>query len=669
MSDLGFVALTLALAATTYSFFSLGLGLKNGEERLVSSGKKGLHASTALLTLAVLALLYSLVTRDFQVEYVASHTSRDLPLPYTISALWAGQEGILLFWSYLLSLSASVVVLRDRQRRSPLLPYSALVMAGTQAFFLMPLMVVANPFRTLDFVPTDGLGMNPLLQNPAMLWRPPMVFLGYVGFTVPFAFTLAVLISGRLKDPYVPIVRPWTLIAWLSLGLGTLLGARWAYVELGWAGHWAWDPAENAPLLPWLTATALLHSFMFRRTRVKISHIALAVATFALCIFGTFITRSGMISSVHAFSVSTIGLYFVGFLALIVFISVALSFKRLAGLRSAKEAASLVSRPSALLLAIVLLGAATAAILIGTLFPAISETIDVALTSDYFNLSTAVIVGPLILLMGICPFTTWRGDSLGALARYLAAPFVGAVLTGILLIVLGLRDPLGLLAFSTCSFVAIATLYQFFSGLRNHDPASDRNRFAALLSLIRRQRSRYGAYIVHLGIVSITMGVVGSSAYKTEDRVTLEPGSTHTIGSYTIRYDELSFRPEPGMDVATAGLTILQDATQVGILQPQKQFHHRTQQLVSEVAIRSTLREDLYVVLADWEESTQTISLQVMLSPLIAWVWIGGSVLFVGTIIAIWPTRSKDVADQGIEEAIKRVRQLQGESAVEERPR
>jgi cytochrome c-type biogenesis protein CcmF len=274
-------------------------------------------------------------------------------------------------------------------------------------------------------------------------------------------------------------------------------------------------------------------------------------------------------------------------------------------------------------------------------------------------------VGILILLMGICPFTTWKG----ALARYLAAPFVGAVLTGILLVGLGLRDPLGLLAFSVCAFVALATLYQFFSGLRNHGAASDRNRFAALLSLIKRQRSRYGAYIVHLGIVSIALGVVGSSAYKTEDRVTLEPGSTHTIDSYTIRYDELSFRPEPGMDVATASLTILQDATQVGILQPQKQFHHRTQQPVSAVAIRSTLREDLYVVLTDWEESTQTISLQVMVSPLIAWVWIGAAVVFAGIIIAIWPTRSQDVANQGIEEAIKRLRQVQGEPAVEGRPR
>jgi cytochrome c-type biogenesis protein CcmF len=496
-----------------------------------------------------------------------------------------------------------------------------------------------------------------------------MVFLGYVGFTVPLAFTLAVLISGRLKDPYVSIVRPWTLIAWLTLGLGTLLGARWAYVELGWGGYWAWDPVENASLLPWLTATALVHSFMLRGARMKISHIALAVATFVLCIFGTFITLSGMIRSIHAFAGSTIGPYILAFLALIIFISVALSFKRLAGLRSTEEADRLISRRSALLLTIVLLVAATATILTGTLFPPISETINVAPTPDYFNLSTAVIVGILILLMGICPFTTWKGASPGALARYLVAPFVGAVITGILLVVLGLRDPLGLLAFSICAFVALATLYQFFTGSRNHDAASDRNRFAALLSLVKRQRRRYGAYTVHLGIVFIAMGVVGSTAYKTGDRVTLEPGSTHTIGWYTIRYDELSFRSEPGMDVATASLTILQDATQVGILQPQKQFHHRTQQPVSKVAIRSTFREDLYVVLADWEESTQTISLQVMVIPLIAWVWIGGAVLFAGTVIAIWPTHSQDVASQGIEAAIKRLRQVQGEPAVEGRPR
>jgi len=669
MSDLGFIVLSLALAATTYSVVGFALGVRTGDQRLVTSGKKGVYASTAFVTLAVLALLYSLLVRDFQLEYVASHTSRDLSLPYTISALWAGQEGSLLFWAWILSIFASVIVLADRHRQNLLVSYASMIMAGTQAFFLMLLVVVANPFRTLEFVPADGLGMNPLLQNPAMLWHPPIIYLGYVGFTVPFAFTMAVLFSGRLKDPYVQRVRRWTLVPWLCLGVGTILGAQWAYVELGWGGYWAWDPVENASLLPWLTGTALIHSLMFRGTRVRMGHIALAVATFALCIFGTFVTRSGMIGSVHAFSVSSIGLYFLGFLALVIAAPIVLAAKGRAGLRSDEEAASLVSRPSALVLTIVLLVAATAAILIGTLFPLVSDALNVALTSNYFNLSTAAIIGPLILVMGICPFTTWKGGSLRSLARYLVVPIIGAMLTAVLLVLLGMKDPFGVLAFSICSFVGIATLYQFFSGFRTGSRSSGNSRLSAFATAMLRQRRRHGAYVVHLGIVFITLGVVGSSAYKTEEWVTLDPGASVTVGSYSLRYDDFSLRAAPGKDIATVTLSLLQGEGQVGVLRPEKQFYHSTQQPVSEVAIRTTLRDDLYVALSGWEEDSEAIDLQVVVSPLQVWIWIGGAVLLLGAVVAIWPTRSRDIEDQQIEEAIEHLRQSSGERSGEDRPR
>jgi len=666
MGDLGFILLSLALASTAYSFVGLALGARGGDPRLVTSSRRGVHASAALVTLAVLALLYSLLARDFQLEYVASHTSRDLALPYTISALWAGQEGSLLFWAWLLSIFASILVLGDRRGKNVLFSYASMVIAGTLAFFLMLLVVMANPFRTLDFVPADGLGMNPLLQNPAMLWHPPIVFLGYVGFTVPFAFTMAVLLSGRLRESYVQLVRRWTLFPWLCLGVGTILGAQWAYVELGWGGYWAWDPVENASLLPWLTGTALLHTFMFRGTRVRVSHIALAVASFALCIFGTFVTRSGMIGSVHAFSVSSIGLYFLAFLALVIAASVVLTVKRRAGLRSDEEAAGLVSRPSALLLTIVLLVAATAAILLGTLFPLVSDRLNVALTSSYFNMSTAVILGPLILVMGICPFTTWKGGSLRSLARYLVLPAIGGLLTAALLVLLGLREPFGILAFSVCSFVGLATLYQLFSGLRTGREPSGGNRLLAVASALRRQRRRYGAYVVHLGIVFITLGVVGSSLYKTEEWVTLDPGASATVESYSLRYDDFSFQPAVGKDVATVTLGVLQGATQVGVLRPEKQFYHTTQQPVSEVAIRTTLRDDLYVALAGWEENSEIIDLQVIVSPLQVWIWIGGAVLLLGAVIALWPARRGDTADQQIEETIEQLRQSSGERSKEE---
>ena len=668
MSDLGFIALALALAAAAYSFVGFGLGIKNGDARLVASSQKGAHASTALLTLAVLALVGALLVSDFQVEYVASYTSRDLPLLYTLSALWAGQQGSLLFWTCILSLYATVVTLSGRRRQDPLLPYSSLVLVGTQVFFLGMLLVVANPFRKLDFVPADGLGMNPLLQNPAMIWHPPIVYLGYLGFTVPFAFTLAALISGRLKDPFVPTVRRWTLFAWLCLGLGTLLGAQWAYVELGWGGYWAWDPVENASLLPWLTSTALVHSFMFRGSKLKISHSALAVVTFALCIFGTFVTRSGLITSVHAFAVSTIGLYLLGFLALVVVGSMVLIYRRLPDLRSHGESESLISRPSMLLLAIVLLIAATAAILIGTLFPLVSDTLNVALTSHYFNVSSTTILGPLILLMGVCPFVPWRGCTFLTLARQLLIPLIAALITATSLIILGLRDLLGVLAFSICAVVATATLLQFYARLRSRQTSSDYSAFKSVPGF-RRKRRWYGGYVVHLGIVLITIGVVGSSAYKAEELVTLDRGASRTVGAYSLRYDEFSLRPAKGKDIASATIAVFEGGNRVGVMEPQKHFHYSTQQPVSEVAIRTTLKEDLYLALIGWEDPSQSIVLQVTVSPLVAWIWIGGAVLFVGAVTSLWPRRSADAVDRHIEEAIRQLRQGGEEAEEEDSPR
>ncbi|MDH4207887.1 MAG: heme lyase CcmF/NrfE family subunit [Anaerolineae bacterium] len=668
MSDLGFLALSLALGATTYSVVALALGAMRSERRLVAAGKRSVYASAALLTLAVLALTYALLTRDFQIEYVANHTSRDLALPYTLSALWAGQEGSLLFWGWILSLYATALAVSGRREDNVQRSYSSLVMACVQVFFLFLLMLINNPFVRLDFVPSDGLGMNPLLQNPAMIWHPPVVFLGYVGFTVPFALTLGTLISGELKGSYVSLVRRWTLFPWLCLGVGTLLGAQWAYVELGWGGYWAWDPVENASLLPWLTGTALLHALRFRGNRLKKSHIALVVTTFALCIFGTFVTRSGLISSVHAFGVSTIGFYFLAFLALIVAGSVILALRRRAILRGKGEAEPLISRPSALLLAIILLLAGTTTILFGTLFPLVSETLNMALTADYYNLSSAVIFGPLILLMGICPFVPWREGSLRGIGRALLGPIVAGVLTAGILLLLGLRDWFGLLAFSVCALVSVGTLVQFVGDFSRAAEAAEGSRLRAALSRIRRQSRRYGSYLVHLGIVLITIGVVGSTAYRKEEQITLERGRSETVGEYTLRYDDFSFGTVGARDITTATIAVLQQGNPVAVLRPEKHFYQTSQQPVSEVAIRSTLWEDLYLALIGWEGSGQTVTLQVVVSPLVVWIWIGGIVLLVGGIVALRPTGRRDTVDQRIETAVSRLRG-RGERLAEEEHR
>jgi cytochrome c-type biogenesis protein CcmF len=668
MSDLGFLALSLGLGVTTYSIVSLALGIRKGDEGLKAAGKRAVHASAAFLTLGVLALIYVLLARDFQVEYVASHTSRDLPLPYTLSALWAGQEGSLLFWAWVLSLYATAVVFSARRMGHNLSSYSSLVTACVLAFFLVLVIFVNNPFQRLDFVPSDGLGMNPLLQNPAMIWHPPVVYLGYVGFTVPFALTLAVLLGGRLEDPYVPLVRRWTLVSWLCLGVGTVLGAQWAYVELGWGGYWAWDPVENASLLPWLTSTALIHSLMMRRGRgaLKVSHVVLVVATFALCIFGTFVTRSGMISSVHAFAVSTIGLYFLAFMIVVIVGSAVLTFRRRSGLKGEDGGESLVARPTALWLTIVLLVAAMAAILLGTLFPLVSDLLNVALTTDYFNLSSALILGPVILLMGICPFTTWKGGDSKGLAARLLVPLLAAVVTAALLVFLGLRDVFGIVAFSICAFVAVGTLVQFYRGLRSGLRASGANPISALVSMFRKQGRRYGGYVVHLGIVMITVGVVGSSAYKVEESITLDPSAMRTVGGYTLRYEEFSYLPSVGKDVATATLAVYEGDKQVGVLRPEKHFHHSSQQPVSEVAIRSTLKEDLYVALTGWEDASQRIALEVIVSPLVVWIWIGGVVLLVGAVFALWPTRRAAGVEESTESAADQSRSGEGRTTGQE---
>lgn len=666
MSDLGLIALSLALAATTYSIFGLVLSIRKSDNRLLSSSRKASHVVTALLSLSVISLTCSLLARDFQVEYVASYTSSDLPLPYTVSALWAGQGGSLLFWAWLLSLYGSVLLLRTRHRSDRLLSYTSLVMVVTEAFFLVMLVFVSNPFHKLDFIPADGLGMNPLLQNVAMLWHPPIVYLGYVGFTVPFALTMGALISGRLREPYVLVVRRWILIPWLCLGLGTLLGAQWAYVELGWGGYWGWDPVENASLLPWLTATALLHSLMFRggRQAMKVGHAGLMVTTFALCIFGTLVTRSGIISSVHAFAVSGIGLYFLAFLAFIIVGSIALIVRRLPELKGETQWGSPISRHSCLLLCIVLLVAATAAIFLGTTFPLVSDLLNLALTRAYFDSSSAMILGPLIVLMGICPFTSWRGNTFEGLGRQLLPPFICGLVVGASLLGVGLRDPFAILAFSICAFVMMGTLIQFYQGVRRRRRLSRGNYLSAFGSAIWRRRRTYGGYLVHLAIGLVAIGVIGSSAYKSERQLTMERGTVQTVGDYSLQYDGFAYYPAPGKDVAAATLSIFQGDRQVGVLVPQEHFHHSTQQPVSEVAIRTTLLEDLYVALIGWEEAGQTILLHVVVSPLVVWIWIGGAVLFLGALIAIWPDFRRDALDQRIEREIKRLR----ESAEEEEP-
>jgi cytochrome c-type biogenesis protein CcmF len=662
MTDLGLIGLSLALAATSYSTLAFALGIRQRDDQLIATGRKSVHAATALLTLAILALIYALIARDFQTEYVANHTSRDLPLSYTLSVLWAGQQGSLLFCTWLLSIFASAVLLLHRRKQESFARYTSLIIAITEGLFLVLLIFVTNPFEKMDIVPTNGLGMNPLLQHPAMLWHAPLLYLGYVGFTVPFALAMGALISGHLRDPYLPRVRRWTLLSWLCLGLGTLIGVHWAYMKLGWESYWAWDSAERVSLMAWLMGSALVHSLIVQdqRQTMKLWNMALIILTFSLCIFGAFTTSIASTSSVHALAVSRIDSYFVAFLGVTLIGSVLLLLKRLPELRAKGKWGNPISRQSSLLLAIILLVVAALAILWGTLSP-MTEEVNATLAAVYLNWRAALTLGPLILLMGICPFIRWRGSTVRSLRRGLLIPFISALIVAGSLLLLGLRHAFAILAFSICAFVLAGTLLQFYRGLRDRRGAAEENYLSAFVSMMRTQRRRYGGYIVHLGIVLIVIGVIGSSAYRIEEEAMLGPDASLTVGDYSLRYDEFAFYPAQGKDVAAATLSVFQGERQVDVLVPERHFHHRAQQYVSDVAIRTTLEEDLSVALIDWEGADPTIVLRVIVRPLLVWMWIGGAVLLLGTVIAIWPRPRKEILEERIEEEIMRLRQVREE--------
>ncbi|MFQ6015052.1 MAG: heme lyase CcmF/NrfE family subunit [Anaerolineae bacterium] len=642
MADIGTVSLLLALALTVYSAAALVLGVRGHRPELTASGRNGVWATFGLVSLAVAIMIYLLLNRQFQVEYVASYTSRDLPLFYTASALWAGQKGSLLFWGWLLALFAVLVMEQNREKNRELMPYVLAVMMACLTFFLLLMTAATNPFERLPFTPADGQGLNPLLQNPGMVFHPPTLYLGYVGFTVPFAFALAALITGRLSDVWIRSTRRWTLFSWLLLSIGVLLGAQWAYVELGWGGYWNWDPVENASLMPWLTGTAFLHSVMIqeRRGMLKVWNMILIILTFSLALFGTFITRSGIIESVHAFGVSTLGPYFLGFIGITLIVSLGLLFEKLDHLRSENELDSLLSRESTFLLNNLILVGAAFAVFWGTIFPMISEAIThrkVTVGPPFFNRVNGPIFLVLILLIGICPLIGWRRASKENLMRNFLYPLVVSIVVAAVLYLLGVTRYYALLSFAICAFVATTILSEFWRGLRAQLRLSGRNYWQALVMLINKNRRRYGGYIVHLGIVLLVVGVTGSSFYQTDKEATLAKGETMTIGGYTLRYDDFSSYPTQNKQVVAATLSVFRRGKAVGRVVPSKDFHRNAEQPMTEVAIRTTALEDLYVILAGWEGDGSTITLKVVINPLVVWMWVGGIILLLGTGIAFWP--------------------------------
>jgi cytochrome c-type biogenesis protein CcmF len=649
MIQLGQICLILSFATAGYAVATSLLGARRQSAPLMQSGRNAVFATTALVLGAGGCLLYLLGTDRFEVRYVAENSRAAMPFLYKMSALWGGMAGSLLLWSMILVIYSSVAAWQNRQRHPALMPYVHAVCMVTAGFFIALQVFAANPFEVLPFTPVDGRGMNPLLQNPAMAIHPPNLYLGFVGFTIPFAFAIGALATGRLDTSWLHSTRRWTILAWFFLSLGVTLGAQWAYVELGWGGYWGWDPVENASLMPWLVATAYLHSVMIeeKKQMLRVWNVVLIISTFALCIFGTFLTRSGIVSSVHAFATSNLGPMFAGFLALILAVGFGLVAYRLPELKSEAKLEAVLSRESAFLFNNLVLVVACFAVLWGTMFPVITEAItgtQMTVGPPFFNRVNVPILLLLLLLTGVGPLIAWRRASLPSLQRAFALPTLSGVITGATMLVMGVRDFTTVMAFGLSVFVTATIVQEFWRGARARAHTAGESFGRALVNLTWRNKRRYGGYVIHLGVVCMAIGIAGSSSFQQETEATLLPGQTMDIGGYRLQLSNLELYDSAGVQVISSDVNVFQHGEAQFRMVPQRHFHPGPdQQPTTEVAIWSGLRHDLYLVLAAWDFDSRSATFKAYLNPLVKWIWIGGFVLMLGTIICMWPDRGAEL--------------------------
>ncbi len=644
-SDLGIISLILALGFAVYTTVVAVLGAIRDIPQLVASAKRSILAVSFFLILASAALIVSFLTHDFGVSYVAQHSNLAMPWYFTASAFYGGQEGSLLYWALMLSIFSAVFVFTAKRAPAVLVPYVMATFMGIETFFLIVLATVSNPFVRLPVPLPDGVGLNPLLMDPGMLVHPPMLLMGYMSFSVPFAFAVAAMISGKLDSEWLRSIRRWMLASWSIQTTGLVLGAWWAYHVLGWGGYWGWDPVENAALLPWLTATAFLHSTMVqeRRGMLKVWNLGLVIASFALSIFGTFEVRSGIISSVHSFAYSAIGGYFLAFLGIIIVFSSGLFIYRLPKLRAEQEFDSVISREGSFLLNNLLLLGVMFATLWGTLFPLISNAVrqqTLTVGPPFYDKVNGPIFIVLILAMGIGPLLAWRRTSTRALRRNLGIPALAAAVCAAVLPLAGIRDIWANIAFAVCSFTAGAILYEIWRGVRVRHRHGEPY-LIALYMLFERYRQRYGGYLVHLGLVMLAVGVIGSHFFQVQQDAVLKPGQEITIADYKLVYFGNIDRKYPDVEILTAQLQVWHDGELQQYIYPGRQLYTSfANQPASLISITTYGLTDLYVFLANWNGPSEA-TIRVFVNPLVPLVWLGGLVMVLGGIICWWPERRK----------------------------
>jgi cytochrome c-type biogenesis protein CcmF len=644
------VALLMAVWTATVSF--AGGSLKRQD--LVASAERGTYATFAMVVLASIGLWTAIFTHDFSFKYVASYTSANLPKVYLFTAFWGGQAGSMLFWVLILTFFSSAAVLTSRSRNRELMPYVMGTLAIVTIFFLATLCFGANPYERLDWLPVDGRGMNPQLQNPGMAIHPPNLYLGYVATSIPFAFAIGALITRRLDAEWLVAVRRWALVSWFFNTTGIILGMWWAYVELGWGGYWAWDPVENASLLPWLTTTAFLHSVMVQEKRGMLRkwNVTLVICSFLLSIFGTFITRSGVISSVHSFAQSPVGNWFAGFLGIAVIASVYLVTTRLKDLKANAVLESMVSREAAFLYNNLVLVGIAFSVLWGTLFPILTEAVrgtKITVGPPFFNAVNVPLGLLLLLLTGIGPLIAWRRASVANLRRQFTVPAATLVIVPVLLFAAGMRSMSAIIAYAFAGFVSATILQEFYKGVNARRSMYGEAAPKAFVRLVARNRRRYGGYIVHAGVVIIFCAFAGL-AFKSESDLTINAGETKTLvdpfghkWSFTSqgvsRFDVLN------REVTSVALETRRDGKPMGVITSEKRQYFSgndpnnrvpTFQPATAVGIKGSFKQDVYVTLAGVVGQDRG-EIRITFNPLVRWVWLGGMCMAIGGLIVMWP--------------------------------
>ena len=642
---LGYSACALAFALAIYGMVAAVMGVRRRDPGLLRSARSAAYINLGLLLIANLAMVYGLLTHDFSIDYVAQVGSRATPVHITIISLWSSLEGSILFWGLVLAAYTAFSVRLSAARLGDLGSYATATLHGIAVFFFLLLVGPANPFGLVNPVPLDGPGPNPLLQNHILMAvHPPLLYLGYVGMSVPFAFAIGALLAGRLDDRWLRVTRRWTIAAWAFLSLAIIAGMWWSYDVLGWGGYWAWDPVENASFLPWLTATAFLHSGMVqeRRGMLRVWNVSLIAATFLLTILGTFLTRSGVISSVHAFTEGTIGYYFVVFMAVTLLFTLVLIAGRSGEMHTEGTLEQPLSRETVFLVNNLLFTAFTFTVLLGTLFPLAAEAVrgvKVTVGAPFFNRMTVPICVALLFLMGVGPALPWRGATRAHLQRHLLAPAAAMLLTAAIAILLGTRDPFAVAAFAFAAFALVSNGQEFAYGAAARRRAHGEAPHTAVYRLIRANNRRFGGYIAHIGVVALAVGVTASSAFRSEREITLRPGESVTVEGYSVRFDEMWDAEEPHRWVVGANLTAFAGGRELGRLTPRLNFYNDRPEPITTPAVRSRPVRDLYVNLLAYGTNGETATLSIIVEPLVFWIWFGGMIVGLGALVAMLPKR------------------------------